>query len=110
MPLTGYLSERLGRRRLLNCSNAKANRDPGSSIPDPWERRAGVEKVMGFCTDGDYQRFLEDVLPFEHMLIAAGIQIIKYYLDISKKEQEARLKHRREDPLSQWKRSPIDEV
>ena len=75
-----------------------------------WYNRAGVEKVMGFCTDSEYQRFLEAVLPFEHMLIAAGIQIIKYYLDISKKEQEARLKHRRDDPLSQWKRSPIDEV
>jgi polyphosphate kinase 2 len=75
-----------------------------------WYNRASVEKVMGFCTDSEYESFLQDVLPFEHMLIGAGIQIVKYYLDISKKEQEERLQHRRDDPLMQWKRSPIDEV
>lgn len=75
-----------------------------------WYNRAGVEKVMGFCTEREYERFLEDVLPFEHMLIGAGIQIIKYYLDISKKEQRKRLRARRIDPLTQWKTSPIDKV
>ena len=65
---------------------------------------------MGFCTDSEYESFLEEVLPFEHMLIGAGIQIMKYYLDISKKEQKTRLRDRRDDPLTQWKRSPIDKV
>jgi polyphosphate kinase 2 len=75
-----------------------------------WYNRASVERVMGFCTRSEYESFLQDVLPFEHMLIGAGIQIVKYYLDVSKKEQEKRLRDRRHDPLKQWKRSPIDEV
>ncbi len=68
-----------------------------------WYNRAGVERVMKFCTDQEYERFMEDVLPFEHMLIGSGIQIMKYYLDITKKEQKRRLKDRRHDPLKQWK-------
>ena len=75
-----------------------------------WYNRAGVERVMGFCTDAEYESFLQDVLPFEHMLIGAGIQILKYYLDISKKEQKKRLRDRVDDPLKQWKTSPIDGV
>jgi polyphosphate kinase 2 len=75
-----------------------------------WYNRAGVEKVMGFCTEQEYERFLEDVLPFEHMLIGAGIQIMKYYLDISKEQQKKRLRSRRIDPLKTWKTSPIDKV
>lgn len=75
-----------------------------------WYNRAGVEQVMGFCTEQEYERFLEDVLPFEHMLIGAGLQIIKYYLDISKEQQKKRLRSRRVDPLKQWKTSPVDEV
>jgi len=75
-----------------------------------WYNRASVERVMGFCTDAEYENFLTDVIPFEHMLIGAGIQIMKYYLDISKKEQKRRLHDRRHDPLKQWKTSPIDEV
>jgi polyphosphate kinase 2 len=75
-----------------------------------WYNRAGVELVMGFCTDVEYEGFLTEVVPFEHMLIGSGIQIMKYYLDISKKEQKARLQDRRDDPLKQWKTSPIDEV
>jgi polyphosphate kinase 2 len=75
-----------------------------------WYNRAGVERVMKFCTDREYERFMEDVLPFEHMLIGSGIQIMKYYLDIGKKEQKRRLRDRRHDPLKQWKTSPIDEV
>ena len=74
-----------------------------------WYNRASVERVMGFCSDSEYESFLEEVLPFEHMLIGAGIQIMKYYLDISKKEQKKRLRDRRDDPLTQWKTSPIDE-
>mgnify|MGYP001156542454 CR=1 FL=1 len=75
-----------------------------------WYNRAGVERVMEFCTDREYECFMEDVLPFEHMLIGSGIQILKYYLDIGKKEQKRRLRDRRQDPLKQWKTSPIDEV
>ena len=75
-----------------------------------WYNRAGVERVMKFCTKREYERFVEDVLNFEHMLIGAGIQILKYYLDISRKEQKRRLRDRRHDPLKQWKTSPIDEV
>ena len=75
-----------------------------------WYNRAGVEHVMEFCTDSEYKSFLEEVVPFEHMLIGAGMQILKYYLDISRKEQKKRLRDRREDPLTQWKTSPIDGV
>lgn len=74
-----------------------------------WYNRAGVEKVMGYCSDAEYTDFLEAVVPFEQMLVKAGIQIFKYYLDISKKEQARRLRSRKEDPLKQWKISPIDE-
>jgi polyphosphate kinase 2 len=75
-----------------------------------WYNRAGVEHVMGFCTDAEYESFLTEVVPFEHMLIGSGIQIMKYYLDISRKEQKARLRDRKDDPLKQWKTSPIDQV
>ncbi|TCZ68370.1 polyphosphate kinase 2 [Flaviaesturariibacter aridisoli] len=74
-----------------------------------WYNRAGVEKVMGFCTDEEYQAFFRDVEGFEKLLTDAGIILLKYYLDISKKEQATRLADRRRDPLKQWKISPIDE-
>lgn len=73
-----------------------------------WYNRAGVERVMGFCTDDEYEEFMQSVLGFEHMLAKAGIKLLKYYLDISRREQERRLKDRRNDPLKQWKISPID--
>jgi len=75
-----------------------------------WYNRAGVERVMGFCDDAEYRAFLKYVVPFEHMLAASDIQILKYYLDISKDEQRRRLRDRRNDPLKQWKISPIDKV
>jgi polyphosphate kinase 2 (PPK2 family) len=75
-----------------------------------WYNRAGVEHVMGFCSTREYEDFLGAVLPFEHMLIGSGIQIMKYYLDISKDEQKTRLHDRKTDPLKQWKTSPIDAV
>jgi polyphosphate kinase 2 len=75
-----------------------------------WYNRAGVEHVMGFCTDQEYEDFLGAALPFERMLIGAGVQIMKYYLDISKGEQKTRLRDRKTDPLKQWKTSPIDAV
>ncbi|BDX21392.1 hypothetical protein TUM22923_07130 [Polynucleobacter sp. TUM22923] len=74
-----------------------------------WYNRAGVERVMGFCTDGQYQQFMSTVNPFESLLVQSDIQIIKYYLDISKDEQLARLQDRAQDPLKQWKISPIDQ-
>lgn len=73
-----------------------------------WYNRAGVEKVMGFCTEKEYKSFFTQVELFEEMLVNAGFIILKYYLDISKDEQEKRLEDRREDPLKQWKISPID--
>jgi polyphosphate kinase 2 len=75
-----------------------------------WYNRAGVERVMGFCTDREYADFMKAVVPFEEMLVAAGMQIIKYYLDIGREEQKERLQARRDDPLKQWKSSPIDQV
>ena len=75
-----------------------------------WYNRAGVERVMGFCTEGEVGQFFQAVVPFEQMLVDSGIQILKYYLDISKGEQRRRLEERRTDPLKQWKVSPIDQV
>lgn len=73
-----------------------------------WYNRAGVERVMEFCSKEDYETFLKTAPMFEDMLVHCGITLVKYYLDISKDEQKKRLKERREDPLSQWKTSPID--
>lgn len=73
-----------------------------------WYNRAGVESVMGFCSHDEYRRFMATVLPFERLVMHSGIRLIKYYLDISKREQKKRLEERREDPLTQWKISPLD--
>ena len=75
-----------------------------------WYNRAGVEKVMGFCTDKEYKSFFTEVELFEKGLVQSGFIILKYYLDISKKEQKARLEDREKNPLKQWKISPIDKV
>src|SRR5215469_8773112 len=75
-----------------------------------WYNRAGVERVMGFADKDQVEQFFEDVVPFEEMLVRNGIHLRKYYLDISKKEQKKRLKDRENDPLKQWKISPIDAV
>ena len=74
-----------------------------------WYNRAGVERVMGFCTDAEYQEFMSSVPEFEHMLVHSGIKLLKYYLDISKSEQKKRLEDRKKDPLTQWKISALDE-
>ncbi len=74
-----------------------------------WYNRAGVERVMAFCTAAEVTAFMADAPRFEELLVRAGIRLLKYYLDISKAEQRRRLKHRRHDPLTQWKLSPIDE-
>jgi len=73
-----------------------------------WYNRAGVERVMGFCTKEEYKSFMEEVGSFEQMLTHSGIRFFKYYLDISKEEQKRRLDARKTDPLKQWKLSPID--
>lgn len=74
-----------------------------------WYNRAGVEPVMGFCTDDEYEEFMGSVVEFEHMLIRSGMKLLKYYLDISKTEQGKRLDERKKDPLAQWKISALDE-
>ena len=70
--------------------------------------RAGVEPVMGFCTKKEHEQFLEDVPKFERLLVKSDIMLFKYYLSISKEEQAKRLKARIEDPLKQYKISPVD--
>ncbi|HWA23732.1 MAG TPA: polyphosphate kinase 2 [Caulobacterales bacterium] len=75
-----------------------------------WYNRAGVERVMGFCSEQEYEEFMRSVIEFERLLVQSGIQLFKYYLDISRKEQRRRLREREEDPLKQWKTSPIDQV
>ncbi len=75
-----------------------------------WYNRAGVERVMGFCSDDEYAAFMAHVVTFETLLVDAGIQIFKFYLDISRSEQARRLADRRRDPLKQWKSSPVDAV
>jgi polyphosphate kinase 2 len=74
-----------------------------------WYNRAGVEMVMGFCSKAQYATFMSAVNPLESMLIQSGMTVLKYYLDISKKEQKLRLESRENDPLKQWKISPIDQ-
>jgi polyphosphate kinase 2 len=73
-----------------------------------WYNRAGVEKVMGFCSDDEYEEFFRSVPEFEKMLVRSGIQIVKYWFSISDDEQHARFLGRILDPLKQWKLSPMD--
>ncbi len=73
-----------------------------------WYNRAGVEKVMGFCNDDDYEEFFRTVPEFEKMLIRSGIILIKYWFSITDDEQHMRFMMRIRDPLKQWKLSPMD--
>ncbi|MCK4798356.1 MAG: polyphosphate kinase 2 [Spirochaetes bacterium] len=73
-----------------------------------WYNRAGVEKVMGFCTDREYQEFLRSCPEFERMLIRSSIVLIKYWFSVSNEEQERRFQQRIEDPTKRWKLSPMD--
>jgi len=75
-----------------------------------WYNRASVERVMKYCTQNEYELFMETVNDFENLLIRSGLNLLKYYLDISRKEQKRRLADRRKDPLKQWKISPVDDV
>jgi polyphosphate kinase 2 len=73
-----------------------------------WYNRAGVERVMGFCDDEQYEEFFRSVPEFEKMLVRSGIQLIKYWFSISDEEQHLRFLGRIHDPLRQWKLSPMD--
>jgi len=73
-----------------------------------WYNRAGVEKVMGFCSDEEYQEFLRSCPEFERMLVRSGIKLIKYWFSVSDEEQEKRFQKRINDPLRRWKLSPMD--
>jgi len=73
-----------------------------------WYNRAGVEKVMGFCTNDEYEEFLRSCPEFEKMLIRAGIILIKYWFSVSDHEQEKRFQDRIKDPTKRWKISPMD--
>lgn len=73
-----------------------------------WYNRAGVEHVMGFCSQAEYEAFFEMVPAFERMLTHSGIKILKYWFSITDQEQAARFRARIEDPLKQWKLSPMD--
>ena len=73
-----------------------------------WYNRAGVERVMGFCTEEEYREFLRSCPEFERMLIRSGILLIKYWFSVSDEEQERRFQDRLNDPVKRWKLSPMD--
>jgi len=73
-----------------------------------WYNRVGVEHVMGFCTSEEYQKFLRDCPRFERFIVDSGIILIKYWLTVSNEEQEKRFHRRIDDPMRQWKLSPMD--
>jgi polyphosphate kinase len=73
-----------------------------------WYNRAGVERVMGFCTDEEYAEFMRSCPEFERMLVRSGITLIKYWFSVSDEEQERRFQARIHDPMRHWKLSPMD--
>ncbi len=73
-----------------------------------WYNRAGVERVMGFCSDDEYQEFIRQAPQFELNLVRSGIHLIKFWFSVSRKEQRRRFKARKHHPLKQWKLSPVD--
>ncbi|MEM9622368.1 MAG: polyphosphate kinase 2 [Pseudomonadota bacterium] len=89
-----------------------------SQLPNPgeitffdrsWYNRAVVEPVMGFCTEQQYAKFMQQVPEFEHMLYEDNIELVKFWFAISKEEQHERFESRRNNPLKQWKISPVDD-
>ncbi|MDX2259580.1 MAG: polyphosphate kinase 2 [Hyphomicrobiaceae bacterium] len=74
-----------------------------------WYNRAGVERVMGFCTEAEYWEFIKQAPAFEEMLVRSGIKLVKFYLSVTKEEQARRFAERRSSPLKHWKLSPIDQ-
>ena len=75
-----------------------------------WYNRAGVERVMNFCTSTEYLEFMRQVPDFERMLVRSGIRLYKYWFSVTQKEQSLRFAQREKDPLKQWKLSPVDRV
>jgi polyphosphate kinase 2 len=73
-----------------------------------WYNRAGVERVMGFCTEEEYEEFMRSCPEFERMLVRSGIHLIKYWFSVSDEEQERRFQARVNDPMRRWKLSPMD--
>jgi len=73
-----------------------------------WYNRAGVERVMGFCSDYEYQDFMRTCPEFERMLVRSGVKLIKYWFSVSDEEQERRFRVRNTDPARRWKLSPMD--
>ena len=73
-----------------------------------WYNRAGVERVMGFCTDHEYEEFMRSCPDFERMLVRSGIKLIKYWFSVSDEVQERRFQIRSQDPMRRWKLSPMD--
>src|SRR5690242_17407996 len=73
-----------------------------------WYNRAGVERVMGFATEAEYEEFMRSCPEFEHMMVRSGIQLIKYWFSVSDEEQERRFQARVHDPMRRWKLSPMD--
>jgi polyphosphate kinase 2 len=73
-----------------------------------WYNRAGVERVMGFCSSAEYLEFMRQCPEFERMLVNSGIRLYKYYFSVTRKEQKRRFAARMDDPLKQWKLSPVD--
>ncbi len=73
-----------------------------------WYNRAGVERVMGFCNDAEYLEFMQQAPALEHMLVHAGIHVVKFWFSVSQDEQLRRFEERKAHPLKQWKLSPID--
>jgi len=73
-----------------------------------WYNRAGVERVMGFCSDNEYEEFFRSAPEFERMLVRSGTQLVKYWFSITDQEQHSRFLGRIHDPLKQWKLSPMD--
>ena len=73
-----------------------------------WYNRAGVEQVMGFCSEAEYQQFIHQAPLFERQLVQSGVYLIKFWFSVSRKEQRRRFKERELHPLKQWKLSPID--
>ena len=75
-----------------------------------WYNRAGVERVMGFCTDKEYQDFMRQAPEFERHLVSSGVYLIKFWFSVSQAEQRRRFKEREGHPLKQWKLSPVDKA
>jgi len=75
-----------------------------------WYNRAGVERVMGFCTPGEYLEFMRQAPELERMFVRSGVRLFKYWFSVSQKEQLKRFESRKSDPLKQWKLSPIDQA